>query len=164
MIGSVMALLYGMRPLRRNPTAGPAAPQVSQRSVIAGIKSQGSIGRSSGSPSTLCILGGVTRMDELLAGATYPFRAVILLRRTPGLWRYVFIPVAVNLGVGVVLYAGLLFAGFRAIDAIVAGLPEWAAVLRVLLRVLLVIGLLIATGFVLVRFGVVLGSPWYGTL
>jgi CysZ protein len=47
---------------------------------------------------------------------------------------------------------------------LVAGLPAWAAVLGALLRVLLIVGLLIATGFVLVRFGVVLGSPWYTKL
>jgi CysZ protein len=43
-------------------------------------------------------------------------------------------------------------------------LPDWAAFLGVLLRVLLIVGLLIATGFVLVRFGVVLGAPWYSQL
>ena len=57
-----------------------------------------------------------------------------------------------------------MFAGFSAIDGLVAGLPAWASALGALLRILLIIGLLIATGFVLVRFGVVLGSPWYTRL
>jgi len=37
-------------------------------------------------------------------------------------------------------------------------------VLGALLHVLLIVGLLIVTGYVLVRFGVVLGSPWYARL
>jgi len=76
----------------------------------------------------------------------------------------VLIPLLVNLVVGATLYAGLLFAGLRWVDAFVAGLPGWAAFLGLLLRVLLVVSLLIATGFVLVRFGVVLGAPWYARL
>jgi CysZ protein len=87
-----------------------------------------------------------------------------MLFRAPRLWSYVLIPIAVNLLVGATLYAGLLLAGLRAVDAAVAGLPGWAAVFGALLRVLLVIGLLLATGFVLVRFGVVLGAPWYARL
>ena len=100
----------------------------------------------------------------LLAGASYPFRALAALAGAPGLWRYVAIPILVNLVVGATLYLVLLLAGLRAIDSLIADLPAWAALLGVLLRVLLVIGLLIATGFVLVRFGVVLGSPWYAQL
>jgi CysZ protein len=100
----------------------------------------------------------------LWAGATYPLRALAVLTRTPRLWRYVLIPLLVNVLVGATLYIGLLVAGWRGIDALVAGLPEWAAFLGVLLRVLLVIGLLIAVGFLLLQFGVVLGAPWYSQL
>jgi CysZ protein len=103
-------------------------------------------------------------MFGLLSGASYPLRALAVLRRTPGLWRYVWIPILVNLAVGVTVYLGLLLAGFRAIETITASLPSWAAALEVLLRVLLVVALLLVTGLVLVRFGVVLGSPWYSTL
>src|SRR4051794_23167242 len=100
-------------------------------------------------------------MHRFISGALYPFYAAGVLTRAPRLWRYVLIPLLVNLFVGATLYAALLFAGLSAIDGLVAGLPNWAAVLGTLLRLLLIIGLLIATGFVLVRFGVVLGSPWY---
>lgn len=100
----------------------------------------------------------------LLTGAVYPFRALGLLMRTPRLWGYVAIPILLNIVVGATLYFGLLTAGMHSIDTFVADLPGWAAVLGALLRVLLIIGLLIATGFMLVRFGVVLGSPWYGRL
>jgi CysZ protein len=103
-------------------------------------------------------------MQRFISGALYPVYAFSLLARTPRLWRYVLLPIIVNILVGATLYAGLLFGGLRAIDGFVAGLPEWAAVLGALLRLLLIIGVLIATGFVLVRFGVVLGAPWYSKL
>jgi CysZ protein len=103
-------------------------------------------------------------IEPFVAGLTYPARALGVLLRTPRLWRYVLIPILVNIVVGATLYAGLLFAGLRAIDSFVTGLPEWAALLSLLLRVLLIVGLLITTGFVLVRFGVVFGSPWYTQL
>ena len=103
-------------------------------------------------------------MHRFISGALYPLYAVAVLARAPRLWRYVLIPMLVNLLVGVTLYTGLLFAGLSAIDGLVAGLPAWAAALGALLRILLIVGLLIVTGFVLVRFGVVLGSPWYTQL
>ncbi len=100
----------------------------------------------------------------LFVGGMYPFRALSLLRRTPRLWRNIWIPLVVNAVVGVTVYVGLLLAGLRGIDAFVAWLPAWAAFLGVLLRVLLIIMLLIAVGFLLLQFGVVLGSPWYSRL
>jgi CysZ protein len=103
-------------------------------------------------------------LNAFIAGLTYPFRALVMLTDVPRLWKYVLIPIAVNFVVGVTLYAGLLFAGLRAIDAAVAGMPAWAAIFGALLRALLIVGLLIGTGFVLVRFGVVLGAPWYAQL
>lgn len=103
-------------------------------------------------------------MYRFVSGALYPLYAAAVLVRAPQLWRYVLIPLLVNLLVGVTLYAGLLYGGLNAIEGLVAGLPVWAAVFGALLRVLLIVGLLIATGFVLVRFGVVLGSPWYTQL
>jgi CysZ protein len=102
-------------------------------------------------------------VGNLLRGVTCLPRAFGLLAGTPRLWRYVFVPIALNLVVGVIVYAGLLFVGLRAIDDLVAGFAA-PAVLALLLRVALVIVLLVATGFVVVRFGVVLGSPWYGRL
>jgi CysZ protein len=56
-------------------------------------------------------------------------------------------------------------------NAIIASFPAWLSFLGVLtvafgwlLRVLLVSGLLLIIGFLLVQFGVILGSPWYGQL
>ena len=98
-------------------------------------------------------------IEAFISGLTYPARALGVLARTPRLWGYILIPMLVNIVVGVTIYVGLLFAGLRAIDSFLVGLPEWAALFGVLLRILLIV-----TGFVLVRFGVVLGSPWYTQL
>ncbi len=118
----------------------------------------------------------------LLAGATYPFRALALFRRTPRLWSYVSIPILVNFFVGVVLYAGLVIFGWESItnltlrltnwlDTLIVNLPAWLSFLDYLffgigflLHLLLVVGLLLLTGFLLVQFGVLLGAPWYGQL
>lgn len=118
----------------------------------------------------------------LLAGATYPFRVLAVFRRTPRLWGYVTVPILVNFVIGVALYAGLLVFGWdslthlmliltRWVNSLIANLPAWLGVLDYLiigvgwlLRLLLVLGLLLFTGFLLVQFGVLLGAPWYGQL
>ncbi|MGB7712359.1 MAG: EI24 domain-containing protein [Microcoleus sp.] len=118
----------------------------------------------------------------LLAGFTYPFRAFTLLWQTPKLWGYVLVPVVLNLIIGIGLYLGLLFPSLSGIDIFVADLslrfntliasfPAWLSFLALLtvafgwlLRILLVAGLLLIIGFLLVQFGVILGSPWYGEL
>jgi CysZ protein len=173
---------------------------------------------------------------SFIAGATYPLQALRLFMKTPRLRRYVLFPIAVNLLVGGTLYAALLFAGLRAIDNIIADVPNWTgnlahsshnfppvpqvsvpqvslphwqislpdwlphwhialphwhvalpdwrsidwklpgsgqaiAIANALgssflwiLRLLLVLVLLLVTGFILLQFGVLLGSPWYGKL
>lgn len=185
---------------------------------------------------------------SLLAGLTYPLQALRLFRRNPRLRRYVFFPILVNLLVGGTIYATLLFAGLRAIDNIIADVPNWTGNLAHLssnlpplpevslpevnlpevnlpevslpnwqislpdwlphwkialpdwsialpdwrsidwklpgwradraiaianalgssflwvLRLLLVLILLLVTGFIFLQFGVLLGSPWYGKL
>jgi CysZ protein len=121
----------------------------------------------------------------LIAGATYPLRALFLLVRTPRLWGYVLVPILVNLVAGIGLYAGLLFPGLRGANALVAGwdaktdawvanLPAWLSWLSVLnwldaglgwlLRVVVLLLLLVLIGFLLVQFGVILGAPFYGQL
>ncbi len=103
-------------------------------------------------------------MGGFLAGAVYPFRALGVLRRNPPLRRYVIVPILLNLAVGATIYAALLFGGFRLIDGWMAAVPESLRFLGSLLRVVLLIGLLLLTGWVLVRFGVVLGAPFYTAL
>ncbi len=100
----------------------------------------------------------------LLAGATYPLRAIAVLQKTPRLNLYVIFPIIVNIIVGGTLYIALLKAGFRGIDDVIIHLPAWALFLEEILRVLLAIILFLATGLLLLQFGVILGSPWYGKL
>lgn len=101
---------------------------------------------------------------KFFSGAAYPFRALALLRRHPALVKYIAFPILLNILIGATIYAGSLLAGFRAIEQLLTTLPEWAAFIGWLLRGLLFILLLIVTGYLLVRFGVVLGSPFYGRL
>ncbi len=118
----------------------------------------------------------------LLAGATYPFRVLAVFKRKPSLLGYVVVPILVNFVVGIILYAGLLFFGWETVedlivalsnwlDTLIAKLPVWLSFLEYLivgigflLHFLLVVGLLVFTGLLLVQFGVLLGSPWYGQL
>lgn len=94
----------------------------------------------------------------------YPFRALLLINRQRELWGFVLVPVVINLVVGVVLYAGLLVAGLQAIDRFIAAGGFWGGLLENVLRVILVLALFLGVGFLMVRFGVVLGAPWYGQL
>jgi CysZ protein len=88
----------------------------------------------------------------------------VVLNRTRHLWQYVLVPILVNLLVGILLYVGLLFVGWQAINNVVATLPEWATFLSFVLQAVLVVVLFVVLGFVLLRFGIVLGSPWYSQL
>jgi CysZ protein len=103
-------------------------------------------------------------MNRFIQGFAYPFRAFGVIQRGTGLWRFVLIPILINIVIGAVLYSWLFVSGMSWVDAQVAGLPEWAAWLAWLLRGLLAVALLIALGYVLVRFGVIVGSPFYGQL
>ncbi len=119
---------------------------------------------------------------NLVSGATYPLQAVLFLNRNPHLWGYVIIPIAVNFIVGIALYVGLLLPLLREVDGfaanlsvrlntLVAQLPQWLSWLGFLtrgldeiLQVLAILVLLLLTGFLLVQFGTLIGSPWYGQL
>lgn len=124
------------------------------------------------------ILGGFGTLD----GATYPFKALMTFINNPRLIKYIAIPIAVNLVVAIALYSGLLYFGWQIVDGIqgdlttwlnqlIDNLPQWLGFLSygvvgllAIVRILLAIVLLIATGFVLTQFGVLLGAPWYGQL
>jgi len=121
-------------------------------------------------------------MGGLLAGATYPFRALNAFRRSPRLLQYLLVPIAVNALVGLALYFGLLLPSWQAIaglllsldrwvDGAIADLPRWLQVvdyaivaLGWLLRILLAVGLSLVVSFLLLQFGTLLGAPWYGQL
>ena len=124
------------------------------------------------------VLGGFGTLD----GATYPFKALITFIKNPQLIKYIAIPILVNFVVAIALYSGLFYFGWQIIDQIqgdltiwlnqlIANLPQWLGFLTysvtgliVIIRFLLGILLLIATGFLLTQFGVLLGAPWYGQL
>ncbi|MCU0538164.1 MAG: EI24 domain-containing protein [Hydrococcus sp. Prado102] len=116
------------------------------------------------------------------SGASYPFRALAVVRRTPRLWGYLLVPILLNFILGITFYAGSLYFGWQAIqdlivsltnwiDTLIANLPAWLGILEYLivglgflLRFLLVIILFLVTGFVFAQVGVTLGAPWYGKL
>lgn len=124
------------------------------------------------------ILGGFGTLD----GATYPFKALITFIKNPKLIKYIAIPIAVNIVVAIALYSGLLYFGWQIVDGVeadltlwlnelIANLPQWLSLLTyiasgliAIVRFMLIVILLIATGFVLTQFGVLLGAPWYGQL
>ena len=118
----------------------------------------------------------------VVAGALYPLRAIAILARNSKLWGYIAFPIFLNVIIGVGLYIGLLRPGLGEIQGItvaldaritawVANLPQWLAwlswfgdLLGGLLQGILVVVLFLATGLLLVQFGAILGSPWYGQL
>jgi CysZ protein len=124
------------------------------------------------------ILGGF----GFLAGASYPLRALRTFQRYPYLLKYIIIPIAINLIIFLTGYLSALFFGWEIVsdlmvsltnwlDRAIANLPAWLSVLdylvvglAFLVRLLLVLGLFVVTGFVLTQFGVILGAPWYGQL
>lgn len=118
----------------------------------------------------------------LIAGATYPFRALALLVNQPKLRGYVIVPILINILIGIALYVGLVFPSLELVETLVdrwalewnewiGALPVWlgfltglAVVVHWLLNALLLLVLFLVTGFLLVQFGAILGSPWYGQL
>ena len=123
-------------------------------------------------------LGGFGTLD----GATYPIKALIIFNKNPQLIKYIAIPIFVNIIVAIALYSGLLYFGWQIVDGVqgeltlwlnqsINSLPEWLRFLAyivsgliIFIRFLLIVVLLIATGFLLTQFGVLLGAPWYGQL
>jgi CysZ protein len=101
---------------------------------------------------------------SFLQGLLYPFRALALIRRHRELWGFVLVPIGLNVLVGTALYAGLYLAGLHQIDQIGQSGGALATTLELLAKVIYVIILAIGVGWLMVRFGVVLGAPWYGQL
>ncbi|MFQ3661178.1 MAG: EI24 domain-containing protein [Chloroflexaceae bacterium] len=101
---------------------------------------------------------------DLLTGVLYPFRALVLLNRTPRLWGYVVVPILVNVVVGALLYFGLFAAAWQSLDRFLTWEGALGTLLLWLARALVGLTLALGIGFLLVRFGVVLGAPWYGQL
>ncbi|BFM40713.1 EI24 domain-containing protein [Synechocystis sp. LKSZ1] len=117
-----------------------------------------------------------------LSGASYPLKALRLLRQQPQFWSYIAIPLLLNIALGLFLYwqfLGLSQEGSewlgiylqRGWQTWASQLPDFLQGLGLILRALVALiqwtlyffGLL-ATGFILAQVGVLLGSPWYGRL
>jgi len=118
----------------------------------------------------------------LIAGATYHFRVLIIFAKNPKLISYIIVPIFINIVVGIILYIGLLLPGINLtetifnslslrFDALIDRLPTWLKFLSYLDNILdwfvefiIFIILFLIIGFLLVQFGVILGSPFYGQL
>jgi CysZ protein len=100
----------------------------------------------------------------LLRGASYPLRALALLRARPELWRYVLVPILVNIVVFALLTGALLIPGLQLINAWAGGWTGALAIVGWLLRALLVVLLLLIVGFLMTQIGVAFGAPWYSSL
>jgi CysZ protein len=121
-------------------------------------------------------------MCGLIAGGTYPFRALALFIGNPFLLTYLVVPLLLNVGLGIGLYWGLFRPSWQWINAQlsefstflaqwVATLPPWLHFadevglgLGWVLRTLFVVGLFLVIGLLLAQFGTLLGAPWYGKL
>lgn len=119
---------------------------------------------------------------SLFKGATYPKRVISLFWRTPQLWHYLIMPILVNFILGIIFYSAVTLFGWQEmgdlitfletwLEGISTNLPSWLGFLTVIilslalvLRVILIILLLIGTGFIFLQLGVILGAPWYGKL
>jgi len=121
-------------------------------------------------------------MRGLIAGGTYPFRALALFLSKPIFLTYLFFPLLLNIVLGVGLYLGIFVPGWQWINVElgnfsnlltqwVSTLPSWLNFLDEVglglgwvFRLVLSIGLFLLIGILLAQFGTLLGAPWYGKL
>lgn len=109
----------------------------------------------------------------ILIGFTYPLRTLRLLLQQTSLLPYVLMPLAINIVLGVTLYTLGVRWGLRLVDAWMRQLTNWlepawldqaVQVLAPVIQGGLILLLLIGLGFVLLQFGSILGSPFYGQM
>ena len=109
----------------------------------------------------------------LFIGLSYPLRAVRLLQKHPSLRPFILIPLGINILLGIGLYSVGIWWGLRRLDAWTLQLINWIGpawldiviqVLAPVIQGILLIVLFVVLGFVLLQFGSILGSPFYGQL
>jgi CysZ protein len=109
----------------------------------------------------------------IVLGFTYPLRALRLFQQYPSLRPYVIIPLAINILLGIALYSLGVWWGLQLVDNWTSQLTDWlepawldttVQVLRPLIQGGLILLLFVVLGFVLLQFGGILGSPFYGQL
>ncbi|MGF1461465.1 MAG: EI24 domain-containing protein [Leptolyngbyaceae cyanobacterium] len=114
--------------------------------------------------------GGV---PGIVMGFTYPLRALRLFLRHPSLWPYVVMPLAINIILGIALYSVGIWWGRQLIRNWTQRLMNWlepawldttVQVLSPVIQGGLILLLLMLLGFLLLQFGGILGSPFYGQL
>ncbi|NEQ43428.1 MAG: hypothetical protein F6K00_07655 [Leptolyngbya sp. SIOISBB] len=112
-------------------------------------------------------------LPGLFIGFTYPLRTLRLLLQQKSLWPYVLTPLAINIVLGITLYTLGVRWGLRLVDNWMLRLTNWLGpawldtTVQVLTPVIqggLILLLFIVLGFVLLQFGSILGSPFYGQL
>ncbi|MTF38542.1 EI24 domain-containing protein [Cyanobacterium aponinum] len=116
------------------------------------------------------------------SGVFYPFLALKIIWQNKTLWRYLIIPILINILVGIISYILLLNPSLNfydnftnnlilRVDQLIDSLPQWLEFLTYIisaiasfLKGIMIIILLILVGFVILQFGGILGSPFYGKL
>lgn len=109
----------------------------------------------------------------LVLGFTYPLRTLRLFLREKSLLPFVLIPLVINTVLGITLYTLGVRWGLRLVDAWVLRLTTWldpawldttVQILAPVVQGILILLLFIVLGFVLLQFGSILGSPFYGQM
>lgn len=107
------------------------------------------------------------------AGFSYPLRAFRMLQKQKSLWPFVVVPLIINFLLGIGLYSAGLWWGLKLIDTWTLQLTDWlepawldttVQILSPVIQGILLLLLLVVLGFVLLQFGSILGSPFYGQL
>ncbi|WP_204140522.1 EI24 domain-containing protein [Halomicronema sp. CCY15110] len=109
----------------------------------------------------------------IVIGFTYPLRALRLFQQHQSLRPYVIVPLVINILLGTVLYSLGIWWGRRVISDLTLRLTTWlepawldttVELLAPVIQFLLILVLFVILGFVLLQFGGILGSPFYGQL
>lgn len=109
----------------------------------------------------------------IFIGVSYPLRALRLLQKHPSLRPFVLLPLGINILLGIGLYSGGMWWGLQLIDTWMLQLTNWVGpawldtviqALSPVIQGILLILLFVILGLVLLQFGSILGSPFYGQL
>ncbi|MDB9524715.1 EI24 domain-containing protein [Oscillatoria sp. CS-180] len=112
-------------------------------------------------------------LPGLFIGFSYPLRALRLFQKHKALRPYVIAPLGINILLGMALYSLGTWQGLKLVNRLTTRLIEWieptwldtaVQLLSPLIQGTLIVLLFIVLGFVLLQFGGILGSPFYGQL
>lgn len=109
----------------------------------------------------------------IVLGFTYPLRTLRLFQKHKSLRPYVIMPLVINILLGIGLYSLGIWWGRRVISDWTLRLTTWlepawldttVELLAPVIQGVLILVLFVILGFVLLQFGGILGSPFYGQL